>query len=176
MIGRARPVALALLTTFFAAGSLAQADEERPLTPWQAAGAEYAAGVAVAAVAVPLSMEVGTMIGKSSSDLTTALVPALLITLLVPPVAVAGAEWSVARLCGRRGARFHPAVWAGLGVSVLGVLFGALGGVWTENKLSFSLFVAAESLALPAAVTATMKYTEREPRAPRAATLGEVRF
>ena len=38
------------------------------------------------------------------------------------------------------------------------MLFGALGGVWTDNKLAFGLFTAAEALALPAAVTLTMKY------------------
>ena len=47
------------------------------------------------------------------------------------------------------------------------------GGVWTENKLSFSLFVVAESLAMPAAITATMKYTER---APKTGTVAELRF
>jgi hypothetical protein len=167
-----RAVAAAILTILLAGGS-AHAEDEKPLPPWHAAAAEYAAGVGMAAVTVPITMELGTMIGKSSSDLTTALVPALVLTLLVPPAAVAGAEWTVARMCGRKGARFHPAVWAGLGVSVLGVLFGALGGVWTENKLSFSLFVVAESLAMPAAITATMKYTER---APKPGTVAELRF
>jgi hypothetical protein len=128
MVEQCRAVAIALLTLLLAVGS-ASGDENRPLGPWQVAGAEYAAGAGVAAVTVAMSMELGTMIGKSSSDLTTALVPALLVTLLVPPAAVAGAECSVAKLAGRKGARFHPAVWAGLGVSVLGVLFGALGGV-----------------------------------------------
>lgn len=173
MVLRSRAVATAVLTFLLAGSSVRAEEQDEPLPPWHAAAAEYAAGVGVAAVTVPLTMELGTMIGKSSSDLTTALVPALLVTMLVPPAAVAGAEWSVARLCGRKGARFHPAVWAGLGVSVLGVLFGALGGVWTENKLSFSLFVVAESLAMPAAVTLTMKYTER---APKPAPVAELRF
>jgi len=82
----------------------------------------------------------------------------MLLLLFVPPAAVAGAEWSVGSGILHRRTKFHPAVWAGVGVSALAVLFGALGGVWTDNKLSFGLFTAAEALVLPAAVTLTMKY------------------
>lgn len=159
--GWRRFAALVALATLLFTPGRAAADEEpaaRPLTPWQAAGAEYATGVAVAAVTVPLTAELGSMIGRSSSDLPTVLVPTVLLMLLVPPAAVAGAEWCLATGVLHRRAKFHPAVWAGVGVTALGLLLGALGGVWTDNKLSFSLFTVAESLALPAAVTLTMKY------------------
>jgi hypothetical protein len=157
-----------LCTILLGATVAARADEPAPpeataparplLGPWQSAGVEYAAGVVVAAVSVPLMMELGSMIGRSTPDLVAALVPSLLLVIFVPPVAVAGAEWSVGSGLLHRRTKFNPAVWAGVGVSALAVLFGALGGVWTDNKLAFGLFTAAESLALPAAITLTMKY------------------
>src|SRR5690349_20696005 len=94
MVSGSRAVGAAILMILLTGGSV-HAQERRAdhpdgsaepaMPPWHAAAAEYAAGVGVAAVTVPLTMELGTMIGKSSSDLTTALVPSLLLTLLVPP-------------------------------------------------------------------------------------------
>src|SRR6478672_7158352 len=117
-------VAIVLLAT-----RAASADElpAPSLTPWQARAAEYATGVGVAAVTVPLSMELGALIGRSSPDLIAALVPSLLAVLLVPPAAVAGAEWSVGHDLLHRRVRFHPAIWAGVAVQAVAVLLGAVG-------------------------------------------------
>jgi len=149
--------ALALLL----ACNQAAADPERRLTRAQEATLQGLAGVGAAVVTIPSMMAAGAAIGRSSNDLSAALVPSLLLQIIVPPVAVTLSEWAVGRYAFKNGSRIHPAIWLATGVNLLAIIFGSLGGVWTDDPTSFSLFVVIESLALPAATSALMDATRR---------------
>lgn len=141
----------------------ADADGQR-FTDTQEASLQALAGVGAAVLTIPSTMAIGHAISGSTSNLTAALVPSLLLQIAVPSVAVTLAEWAVGRYAFHNGSRFHPTIWLALGVNIVAITLGAVGGVWTENHTSYALFTITESLVLPAATTALMYSLRKKPR------------
>ena len=139
-------------------------------SPWRVTGYQYLAGVGATAITVPMTFLLAQEIGASTPDLIGAAVPSLLLMLALPPLAAALAEWAVGRALAPGTRRFHPAVWAGVGLHAIGILAGALAGVWTGNATSFSLFTVAEALVVPAVVALVM-HVKRRPAPTRPAGL-----
>lgn len=134
------------------------------LPPWRIAGYEALAGFGAAAVTTPAMMEIQAAIGHSTPNLVAALLPGLLLTWLVPPTAVTIVEWLVGRRLTPGRAHLHPAIWAGVALQLVAIVVGSLSGVWTGDSTSFTLFTFADALALPAAVTAVMRYRPGRPK------------
>jgi len=115
-------------------------------------GSLFAIGAATTVVAVPLALQLGMWVGTRSANTLLAVVPALLVVLLVPPLAVVVAEsvW-----CRRVGAKLRTgvAVGAALGVQVL-MLAAAIGaGVSAPRYGDAVLLTMVEALVLPLVVT-----------------------
>lgn len=128
---------------------------EREPSPMRWMALELAVGAGAAAVTVPVALLAGAGVGSLSSNLVLAAVPALLLVLALPPVAVAAAEaWLGDRLAPGRG-RFRPAVWVALGVQALmmgaAIALGANARDWRDVVW----LTLAEAVALPVAVTLT---------------------
>jgi hypothetical protein len=139
------------------------------LPPLKIAGYEALAGFGAAAVTTPAMMEIQAAIGRSTPNLVAALLPGLLLTWLVPPAAVTLVEWLLGRRLTPGRAHVHPVIWAGVGLQLVAIVVGSLAGVWTGDATSFTLFTLADALALPAAVTAVMRWRPGKPkRAPAA--------
>ena len=122
-----------------------------------------ATGAAAAFFVAPASLLLGTGVGKVSNNLYLAALPALLITLLLPPLAVVFTEWLAADRVAPGRFRWGPA----LGVAFLSqalVMAGAiLLGVSGTSSAGAALFTLADAVALPTATTAMLKWTERAP-------------
>lgn len=168
MIGRSRDAVsrTALLVILLALGLCLghPAVAQKRFTPVQEGALQAAAGVGAAVLTIPAMMAAGTAIGRSSSDLSAALVPGILLQAIVPPVAVTLAEWAVGRFALKNGSRFHPTIWLALGVNLVAIVLGSVAGVSTHDATAYSLFTIAQSLVLPAATTALM-YATRRPEA-----------
>jgi hypothetical protein len=115
-------------------------------------GSLFAIGAATAVVAVPLALELGMWVGTRSSNTLRAVVPALLVVLLVPSLAVVVAESVWGRRVGAR-LRTGVAVGAALGVQLL-TLAAAIGaGVSAPRYGDAVLLTMVEALVLPLVVT-----------------------
>jgi hypothetical protein len=124
---------------------------------------QFAAGAAAAMVAVPLSLGFAIGFGAVPTDLLVALIPAALVLVIVPALAV---TWAV-RAMGNRDHpgtyRWAPAVWLTLGVQLLAVAGGMLFGLAVANFTSFFLVTLAEMVLLPAAATLPMRWQAARP-------------
>jgi hypothetical protein len=60
-------------------------------------------------------------------------------------------------------------------VQLVAIVLGSVGGVWTSDATSFTLFTLADALALPAAVTAVMRYRPGRKRPVAAAAKRQAR-
>ncbi|MBS1149139.1 MAG: hypothetical protein H6Q89_837 [Myxococcaceae bacterium] len=122
-----------------------------------------ASGAFAALIATPLALAVGAEIGKGPKDLYAALVPSLLTTLLIPPLAVVLTEWMVAERTGKGRFRLVPT----LLVAILGqaAIMGAgvLLGVNATTGAGVAVITLASAVVLPTATTAMLKLTERPP-------------
>jgi hypothetical protein len=117
---------------------------------------EFAAGAGAAVVAVPVALLAGAGVGSLSSNLVLAAAPALLLFVLLPPLAVAGLEaWLGNRLSPGRGL-FRPAIWVALAVHALTMGAAIALGASAYNWGDVALLTLAEAVVLPAAVTLTM--------------------
>jgi hypothetical protein len=115
-------------------------------------GSLFAVGAATAVVAVPLALVIGMWVGTRSSNTLLAVVPALLVVLLLPPLAVVAAESGWSRRVGSK-LRMGVAVGAALGVQVL-TLAAAIGvGVSAPRYGDAVLLTMVEALVLPLVVT-----------------------
>jgi uncharacterized membrane protein YfcA len=159
-----------VILMLFGAGSASA--EGKKYSTLQEVSFEYLAGVGAAALTIPSMLAAGEAIGKSSPDLATALVPAILLQLIVPPVAVTLAEWAVGRYGLKDGSRFHPAIWVAVAVNLVGIVIGAAGGVYSGDALGNSLYTITNSLVMPLAVTGVMYAKRKRPPPPPAIPLG----
>jgi hypothetical protein len=118
-----------------------------------------------AAVAVPLALGLGMWVGTGPSNTVRAVVPALLVVVLVPPLAVVGVERWWSRRVGARRLRTGVAVGAALGAQVL--LLGALvaAGTSAHRYGDAVLLTLLEALVLPLVVT-LVAYRNAEPPSP----------
>jgi uncharacterized membrane protein YfcA len=138
----------------------------RPFSRRQEISFEYLAGVGAAALTVPSMIAAGGAIGRSTNDLGAALAPSLLLQIAVPPVAVTLAMWAVGRFGLRDGSRFHPAIWAAIGVNLVAVIVGAAIGVAAGDEISVLAYTMTDALLMPAATAAVMHRTRRRDAAP----------
>ena len=157
---------VALVAVLFTAGGAAAQKTEKQYTTLQQVSFEYLAGVGAAAITIPSMLAAGQAIGHSTSDLATALVPALLLQLIVPPVAVTLSEWAVGRFGLKDGSRFHPAIWVAVAVNLLGMVIGAASGVYSGEALGNSLYTISNAVIMPLAVTAVMYKKRKKPPPP----------
>jgi hypothetical protein len=121
---------------------------------WSRRGLHFAAGAAGAALAVPLSLAMCTGIGEGSNNLLLSAVPALLLYLAIPPIAVAASTtYGEAWLFDTPVDWVRPALWTTLIVHA-GIVFGAMAmGVSTHDLGRVAPFTLAEVLLLPATAT-----------------------
>ncbi|AKI98491.1 hypothetical protein ATI61_122110 [Archangium gephyra] len=124
---------------------------------------ELGTGAGAAVVAVPATLALSAWVGSLSSDLVLAAAPAMVLLLVVPPLAVTGAQWLVGNALQPGSVRFQPAVWVALGVHVLAVTGAVLLGATVDDLGDAALFTLVEALVLPTAVTLTMRATAPVP-------------
>lgn len=123
-------------------------------------------GAATAAVAVPASLWLGSLIGVAFPSLLASALPALLLLAVVPPLAVVAATvWASERFAG---AHFHlqPALWITAAVHVATLVVAGFFGVSMGSLLSIALLTGVECLLLPAATTLTLQLGARAEGAP----------
>jgi hypothetical protein len=115
-------------------------------------GSLFAIGAATTVVAVPLALELGMWVGTNSSNTLKAVVPALLVVLVLPPLAVVVAEsgW-----CRRVGAKLRTgvAIAAALGAQLLTLAAAIVAGVSAPRYGDAVLLTMVEALVLPLVVT-----------------------
>lgn len=116
----------------------------------------FLAGSGAAMVSVPLTLALGSAVGRLSSNLVGALLPSMLFLALIPPIAVTVAAWLVARHLDPDGTRFGPAIGVAIGLQVVAVLVAALSGVSSANPASVVAFTAVEAVVLPVGVSMTI--------------------
>jgi len=120
---------------------------------------ELATGAGAALVAVPATLALSAWVGSLSSNLVLAGAPALVLLLMLPPLAVTGAQWLVGNLLQPGSVTFQPAVWVGLGVHVLAVVGAIALGATVDRLGDAALFTLVEALVLPTAVALTLRAT-----------------
>jgi hypothetical protein len=113
-------------------------------------------------VVVPATLALSAWVGSLSSNAALAAAPAMLLLVVLPPLAVTGAQWLLGELLQRGSVRFQPAVWVALGVHVLAVVGAVLLGATVSDWRDAALFTLAEMVLLPTAVTLTMRATAPE--------------
>ncbi len=128
---------------------------------------ELATGAGAAVVAVPATLALSAWVGSLSSNLVLAGAPALVLLLMLPPLAVTGVQWLVGNLLQPGSVTFQPAVWVGLGVHVLAVVGAIALGATVDRLGDAALFTLVEALVLPTAVALTLRATS--PVAPSSA-------
>jgi hypothetical protein len=110
-------------------------------------------GVVAAAVGVPLALLAGMWVGSLASSTVLAALPALLIVLVLPPLAVVGAQRWVGRRLDSGSPRMGAAVGAAFGLQVL-MLGGAVWAGASARRLGdATLLTLVEAAVLPTAVT-----------------------
>jgi hypothetical protein len=114
-----------------------------------------AVGVGAAVVAVPVALWLGAALGALSSHLVLAAAPALLLFIVLPPLAVAGAEARLGHPSGPEPLR--RAFWVALAVHLLATGAAIALGASAHNVRDVLLLTLAEALLLPAAVTRTLQ-------------------
>ncbi|HEX5752937.1 MAG TPA: hypothetical protein VFZ09_42430 [Archangium sp.] len=124
---------------------------------------ELGTGAGAAVVAVPATLALSAWVGSLSSNLVGAAAPAMVLLLVVPPLAVTGAQWLVGNALQPGSVRFQPAVWVALGVHALAVTGAVLLGATVDDLGDAALFTLVEALVLPTAVTLTMRATAPVP-------------
>lgn len=174
----------ALLSFACAAAALAEPqpptkEEQRPVLLLQ-----IGTGVVAAAVTAPVSIWLGQWVGSwTGSDLGA--LPALLLAVALPPVAVSLGGW----LIGNRGGpeRYHlsPAIWVTAGVSVATFIVAGILGLNANEPARLAAYTAADMVLLPAAAVTTFQLTAAppgvslspgEPKLPRLASIPVVRL
>ncbi|MBN2360796.1 MAG: hypothetical protein JXR83_15180 [Deltaproteobacteria bacterium] len=129
------------------------------LSDLQLSVTELTAGVTAAAVAVPTTLALASWLGSVPSNLYLALLPALLLTVALPPAAVVGAEWLLAEWL----APGNETPWWALGATALvqvgTVTTAMLAGVSTRQQTAALVLAAVEVAVLPAVATAVLRAT-----------------
>ncbi len=122
-----------------------------------------ATGAFAALISTPIALIAGAGVGKLSNNLYAALIPSLLTTLLIPPLAVVITEWLVAERSGKGRFRLIPtllvAVVAQGAIMAAGIFLGANG----TTGSGIALVTLASAVVLPTVTTAMLKGTERAP-------------
>jgi hypothetical protein len=116
--------------------------------------------------AVPLALGLGRWLGTSSSNTVLAAVPALLVVLLLPPLAVVGAELGWSHRVKTHRLRTGAAVAGTLGVHLLMVVGAVAAGVSAHRYGDAVLLTLMEALVLPLVVA---RLTERIAESPEPA-------
>jgi hypothetical protein len=180
---------LAVLSFACAAGALAASspaprssapkEEQRPTLLLQ-----IGAGVVAAAVTAPVSVWLGQWVGSwTGSDL--AALPALLLAVAVPPLAVTFSGWLAGNWGGPERYHLTPALWVTAGVSVATFVVAGLLGLNANEPGRLAAYTAADAVLLPAAAVTTFQLTAApspvslspgEPRLPRLASMPVVRI
>lgn len=154
-------------------------EEQRPTLLLQAG-----VGVAAAAVTAPVSVWLGQWVGSWTGNDLGAL-PALLLAVAVPPLAVTLSGWLIGNWGGPE--RFHlmPAVWVTAGVSLATFVVAGFLGLNANEPGRLAAYTVADALLLPAAAVTTFQLTAApapvslapgEPKLPRIASAPVVRL
>jgi hypothetical protein len=108
--------------------------------------------VAVVVFVVPLSLRAGMWVGTLSAHMVQAVVPALLVFAVLPPLAVMGAERAWRLRLGEVSTRLGVRLGLAVGAQVL-VLVGAIGLGASARRLGDTVVLTlVEALVLPAVV------------------------
>lgn len=138
-----------------------------PGTQYSRRGSLFAVGAATTVVAVPLALELGMWVGTRSASTLRAVVPALLVVVLLPPLAVVVAEHLWARRLKKKRVRTGLAVAASLGTQLLTVAAAIGAGVSAPRYGDAVLLTMVEALVLPLVVT-SLAYPIEAPPTPGA--------
>ncbi len=122
-----------------------------------------ASGMFAGLLSMPIALIAGSEIGKLSNNLYAALIPSLLTTLLLPPLAVVITEWVVAERSGKGRFRLIPTllvtIVAQAAIMAAGIFLGANG----TSGGGIAILTLASTVVLPTVATAMLKGTERPP-------------
>lgn len=124
-----------------------------------------ASGAFAALLATPIALVVGAEIGKGSNNLYAALVPSLLTTLLVPPLAVVITEWMVAERSGSGRFRLVPTLLVAILAQAAVIAGGIFLGANATSGSGIAVVTLASVVVLPTVTTAMLKLTARSPAA-----------
>lgn len=120
-----------------------------------------ATGAAAAFFVAPAALMLGGWLGSLSNDFYGAALPALLVALLLPPLAVVFAEWLTADHAAPGRFRWLPALGAVLLTQLVMIAGAVLLGVSGVSASGAALFTLADVVALPTVATAVLHWTER---------------
>ena len=131
--------------------------EPRPRSrrPWSH---ELVAGLIAGSLSLPATALLSGAIGRGSGNLLAAAIPAALLYLILPPLAVTFSSYGVGLFFDDAGISWSPALWMALGVQVLGFALTALTGFSTQRANDLVAITAIHTLALGATVTLTLPW------------------
>ncbi|MDF1563240.1 MAG: hypothetical protein P1V51_09360 [Deltaproteobacteria bacterium] len=123
--------------------------------PW---AHELVAGLIAGSLSLPTTAIISGAIGRGPGNLLAAALPAALLYLALPPLAVTFASYGVGLFFSDREIGWSPAFWLALGVQVLGFALTALSGFNTQRANDLVAITAVHTLALGAVVTLTLPW------------------
>jgi CubicO group peptidase (beta-lactamase class C family) len=136
--------------------------EARPPWSWNL----WAVNAAAAGGMLLLSLQAGRWVGQLGASTVLAALPALLLVVVVPPLAVVGADRWRSRRLGMASTRRGVAVGTGLGLQVL-MLVAAIGAGASARKAGdVALLTAVEMAVLPAVVMGVTRRSMRSATVP----------
>ncbi len=155
--------------------------EQRPVLLLQ-----VGSGVAAAAIATPASIFLGQWVSSLTGSNYLGGLPALLMVVAVPPVAVTLSSWLAGNWGGPERFRLSPAIWVATGVSLAALVAAGFLGFNATEPGQVALYTAADAVLLPAAAVGMLQWTAApaqpvslapgESRLPRVASAPVVRF
>jgi len=145
---------------------------------------QIGSGAVAAAVTAPVSIWLGQWMSSwTGSDLGA--LPALLLAVALPPVAVSLAGFLIGNWGGPERYHLSPAIWITTGVSVATFVVAGFLGFNANEPAQLAAYTAADMVLLPAAAVTTFQLTASpapvslspgEPKLPRLATVPVVRI
>jgi hypothetical protein len=152
---------LAVLSFTYAAHALAAEAPPAPAPkeePRPALLLQAGAGVVAAAVTAPVSVWLGQWVSTWTGNDLGAL-PALLLAVAVPPLAVTLSGWLIGNWGGPERYHLMPALWVTAGVSVATFVVAGILGLNADEPGRLAAYSAADAVLLPAAAVATFHFT-----------------
>jgi len=114
---------------------------------------DFGAGAAAAVVAVPVSLALANWIGQLSPDNFVSGLPALVLFVTLPALAITLSEWWISNHLEPGSARVRPAIWAALGAQFAVWIVGALLGAGIIDLPSIIAFTLCDAILVPGVVT-----------------------
>lgn len=141
-----------------AAPELIEAVRPPPPSRGKLLGFQLAAGAGAALVSTPIALYTAAAVGSLSNRLVLAALPAFIVFLAIPALAVTAAQWAVGNNLSPGSVSFQPAVWIATAVN-LAVLVVSIVLAASVQKTTHVVGIAvASAVLLPVAVTLAVSF------------------